>query len=86
MYTAREYAVDSGAPNLGRVVTDTWRSLSLQERMPYESVAGSDMIRFQRENRSYQEVQRRYTELRAAAEQDGKSHYYYSQGLKCSML
>lgn len=43
----------------------------MEERMPYERVASSDMMRYQREQRSYQEVQRRYTELRAAAEQDG---------------
>ena len=68
----RQYNVDSTSQNLGRVVTDTWRSLTMEERIPYERVASNDMVRYQREQRSYQEVQRRYTELRAAAEQDGK--------------
>lgn len=64
--------MDSNSQNLGRVVTETWRSLTMEERMPYDRVASSDMVRFQREQRSFQEVQRRYSELRAAAEQDGE--------------
>ena len=64
--------MDSDSQNLGRVVTDTWRSLTMDERTPYERGASNDMMRFQREQRSYQEVQRRYSELRAAAEQDGE--------------
>ena len=64
--------MDSNSQSLGRVVTDTWRSLTPEERTPYERVASGDMVRFQREQRAYQEVQRRYSELRAAAEQDGK--------------
>ena len=67
----RQYNVDATSQNLGRVVTDTWRSLTLDERMPYERAANIDMMRFQREQRNHQEVQRRYSELRAAAEQDG---------------
>ena len=58
----------------------------MEERMPYERVASSDMMRYQREQRSYQEVQRRYTELRAAAEQDGAALFATSLAVSLLML
>lgn len=63
--------MDARVQDVQRVVTDTWRSLTPHERQPYEMVAQQDLARFAREKRQFEELQRRYTELRFAAEQDG---------------
>lgn len=54
----------------------------MDERVPYERAANNDLVKYQREHRAYEEVQRRYSELRAAAEQDGKCPSHLKLALK----
>ena len=61
-----------GFHDMARVVGDTWRTLTLEEREPYEMVAAQEMQRYAREKRAYEDLQRKYAELRYAAEQDGE--------------
>ena len=63
---------------MNRVVSDTWRSLTVEEREPYEIFAQQDSGRYAREKRHWEELERRYSELRSAAEQDGKTSQFSS--------
>ena len=66
--------------DMTRVVGDTWRSLTMLEREPYEMVAQQEVHRHLRDKRIYEDLQRRYAELRFAAEQDGAQTLYWIQG------
>ena len=57
--------------DITRVVGDTWRTLTMVEREPYEMVAQQEVHRYSRDKRIHEDLQRRYAELRFAAEQDG---------------
>lgn len=70
-FCGRRYS--SRGQDMNRVVSDTWRSLTIDEREPYEMFAQQDMGRFAREKRHWEELERRYDELRSAAEQDGET-------------
>ncbi|KAK9830484.1 hypothetical protein WJX72_011976 [[Myrmecia] bisecta] len=68
-YSAEEERIEF--KDMARVIGETWRTLTPEDRGPYEVIAQQEVARYVREKRVYDELQRRYSELHYAAQQAG---------------
>lgn len=62
-----------GLEEMAKVVGETWKSLSVAEKQPYEEVAKSDMATFLQNKRIFEGLHRQYSQLHYAAQEAGET-------------
>ena len=79
-YACRQYLQDRTLKidfnDLSRVVGETWRSLTYDEKGPYEAASQQEAQLYAQEKQLYDELRRRYAELHAAATASGSLCLY----------
>ena len=81
----RQWRMNPRRVEMGDMMQRTWARLTYQERHPYEKAAANDALRAQKEQRIYQEYERRYNELTFAAQQDGNLPLQYTSSMLASV-
>ena len=75
----RSYRLEAhsiGLDEMGRVVGTTWKSMSPQEKAPYERVATEELERYMDAKRTFEALHRHYSTLHYGAQEAGKGHLY----------
>ena len=72
---SRSYRLEAGSigpEEMGRVVGTTWKSMSPQEKAPYERVATDELERYMDAKRTFEALHRHYSTLHYGAQEAGE--------------